>query len=529
MKEIKQTFFLIKSWSVVAVISFLCYLPLLINFIWGNHDWWWIKDYTPLLSGLFEGRFSQFILPTILFSGNILPIFSATTGLLLYSLSAVLLIKLWQMPNHKLFYILLSANIVTAPYTISWFYFAFLTLSCLSWPLIIILAFLILNHKIKYFTNIWLSACLFALTLGGYPPAINMIGIIFFTLILKDLCLKGLTVKSLIKKYIPHIISLLCAALIWLFILHLLKKYNLQQNTYNTTSIDFKTLPYKFYFCLKASLQQFTVTTSFIGYFYKYIMLCLVFAAFIELFINLPKRVSNIICFILSTLGLLLTSVTTLLVAKNTVYVLNEPRIEFFSLPYIYTFAAYILLNKNNHFLQNLTTAFLILIIFYNINTTAFASKVWLLGFKAENTYAERFISRLEEQDAFKPQTNQYTFVQGGTLNFRKNYYTPKNDEKVDSYTVNAPYIPWHLPYKAYTFYYPYVFVNKDFDIYWSFVPPNAFNITPSVRQYITQSAYPWPNQNAIYVSPSLIILTLTSEGLGSSQYWLENNPYAYQ
>ena len=524
MKEAKNTFFLIKSWSIVAAISVLCYLPLLINFIWGNHDWGWIKDHTPLLSGVFEGRFSQFILPTILFSGNILPIFSATVGLLLYALGAVLLIKLWQAPEHKLFYILLALNIVTAPYTISWFYFAFLTLSCLSWPFFIILAFLLLNIQTKYFINLWLATLLFILTLGGYPPTINMIGTIFFTLILKDLCLKGLSVRSLIKKYFPHILSLLLAALIWLFILHLLKKYNLLQNTYNTATIDIKTLPKKFYFCLKAAIQQLTITTNFISYFYKYIMLCFVMATFIELFINLPKKFSNILCFALSSMGLLLSSVITLLAAQNTNYVMHEPRIEFFSLPYIYTFSAFVLLYKGNRFLRNLTAILLILLILYNINTTSLASKVWTFGFRAENAYAERFISRLEEQDSFKPQTNKYTFVQGGTLNFRRKYYLPQKDEKVDAYTINAPYIPWHLPYKAYTFYYPYVFVDKDFDIYWSFVPPDAFSLTPNITQYITTFAQPWPDKNAIYISPQLIILTLTSDGLWNAQRWLQNN-----
>lgn len=524
MKEVKQTFDFIKNWSVVTVITLLCYSPFLINFIWGNHDWWWIKDHTPFSSGVFEGRFAQFILPTILFSGNILPILSAATGLLLYSLCTILLLKLWQAPQHNLFNTIIGTSIVTAPYTISWFYFAFLTLSCLSWPLVIISAFLLFNHKTKYFTNIWLATILFVLTLGGYPPAINMIGTIFFTLILKDLCLKGLTVKSLIKKYIPHIISLLCATLIWLFILYLLKKYNLQQNTYNTVSIDLKTLPSKSYFCLKAALQQFTTTTSFISYFYKYITLCLVLAAFIELFINLPKKTSSICFFVISILGLLLASVTTLLVAQNTAYVLDEPRIEFFSLPYIYAFSAYILLNKKNYFIQNLTIILLCLIILHNINTTAYASKIWLLGFKAENAYAERFISRLEEHTSFRPQTNQYTFIQGGTLNFRKNYHIPQKDEKTDSYTLTAPYIPWHLPYKAYTFYYPYLFVAQDFDIYWSFVSPNAFDLTPNVIKYITNSARPWPNKNATYISPSLIILTLTSEGQWNAQNWLQKN-----
>ena len=146
MKIPLLTSFAFKTWYKVSALVLLCYLPFLFNFLWGNHDWGWVKEYTPLNSGVFEGRFSQFILPTILFSGNILPILSVAFGLIFYALAAILLCRLWQMPEKSLPTILLSLCLVTAPYTLSWLYFAFLTLSCLSWPLAIIISFLVLQN-----------------------------------------------------------------------------------------------------------------------------------------------------------------------------------------------------------------------------------------------------------------------------------------------------------------------------------------------------------------------------------------------
>ena len=66
--------FLIKNWLNLFAITLIFYSHFIFYFIWGNHDWGWIQETTPLLSGLFEGRFSQFILQTTLTEGKILPI-----------------------------------------------------------------------------------------------------------------------------------------------------------------------------------------------------------------------------------------------------------------------------------------------------------------------------------------------------------------------------------------------------------------------------------------------------------------------
>lgn len=515
----------LKYWKNLYLLALLSFLPFIINFTWGNHDWGWIKEYTPLLSGMFEGRYSQFILPTLLFEGNILPILTIITALAFYTAAAVLLVKLWKLPLQGILPLILSLNLITAPYSISWLYFAFIELSCMSWPFFVLLGFYLLNiHsplKNPYLAFL-LSTTLFTLSLGGYPPVINMMGVIFFTLILNGLPIKNLPVKLIIKKLAPTALSIALSVFLMLTIQYFLKKYHIQSQTYNTAVIGFSTLFPKLKTALIASLTQFAATTSFIPLSYKIPTLLLSCLALYILLKNIKKRPLPLFLFAISIIGLLLSSSLTLLAAQNEMYVLNEPRIDFFGLIYIYIFSAAILLKSSSPFIKNLTSLLLLTLLLHNINTISYAAKVWHLGFKAETSLAERIISRLEQTQNFNPDNN-YTFIQGGTLDFRSRYYI-KDNAKTDGYTLSAPYIPWHLPSKAYQFYYQKNFVTNDFDIYWSFVPPYALNKTPSLTAYLNRAASPWPQKNAVYIDSQTIILTLSPEGRTRAQNWLKTN-----
>ncbi len=525
MNNVKSTSINTKIWFQLYIIILLCYAPFLCYFLWGNHDWEWIKTGTPLWSGVFEGRFSQFIIPTALFEGNVLPILSLSTGLAFLCLSSILLLNLWQIPPKQILYLFLAFNLVASPYTISWLYFAFLTLSCLTWPLFIIFGFYILEKQKHSLLSASATIILFTLALGGYPPVINLISVILFTLILNDLCLKKINPKHLIRKYAYHAYVIITSIILLIIFQYFLKKAQLQINTYNTVILSSDNLISKIIQCLTASFRQFVVTTSFIEYFYKYTMLCLVLLAFIKLYLNLPKKISYIFFFIVAVLGLLFSTVITLFLAQNTNYVLHEPRIEFFYLPYLYMFAATILIRSSQRCIQNLTIAILFFSCIYCFNTTANAAKVWRLGFNAENNLSERIINRIENLKNFSPQIQKYTLIQGGITNFRQKYYMANKAMLVDSYTLSAPYIPWHLPSKAYNFYYPFPFTGKNsYDVFWRFIPPKIFDNKPEIINYIRQNIAPWPDQNSVYSIDNFIILTLSPEGAGYAQSWLGRN-----
>lgn len=514
----KETSFDINNVIKLYLISLIAYLPFLFTFMWGNHDWEWIKTGTPLDSGLFEGRFSQFILQNLLFEGQILPLLTIAAGLAFFCIGTILLLRLWELPQDTKLYILVGALTITTPYTLSWFYFAFITLSCLSWGCVVILAYYLLEKKT--ILRFLVAISLLTLALGGYPPVINLIGVLLFTLILKDLCLKKLTATSLIHKYAFHIATVILSGIIFIAVQHILKFYHLQYETYNTDELNISQIPAKIAFCIKVMFQQFFITTSFIDKFYKYCGFCLFLLSTITLWNNLPKKFSAIILFIVCLFGLLFSSVLTVFLTPNTAHVLFEPRIDFFGLMYIYTFAMSTLLYSSNNFIRNFCYLIGLFLIFININTHAFAAKVWSLGFQSEMKLADRIIKDIEQNQHFNP-TEKYAFIQSGTTDFRSRFYTPNSNNKKDGYTLTAPYIPWHLPSKAYQFYYPQEFVSADFDVYWSYVDKNQISLTPSLIKYLNKRAEPWPARQSIYLSPELILITLSYDGKIRGQNWL--------
>jgi hypothetical protein len=160
-----------------------------------------------------------------------------------------------------------------------------------------------------------------------------------------------------------------------------------------------------------------------------------------------------------------------------------------------------------------------ICIILHNINTISYASKVWLNGFNAENKLMERIITRIENNSNFS-NSSKYTFIQGGNLDFRSKYYTNSSKEIPDSYTLTAPYIPWHLPSKAYSFYQPYNFFQNDYDTYWSFINKNEITMTQDLYDYLITYSEVWPQNNATYIDNQTIILTLTTDGQNRAKTW---------
>lgn len=514
-----HTDFYLKSWIGLSVLSVLFYLPFFFNFLWGNHDWGWVKENTPLWSGVFEGRFSQFFLQTLLFNSQILPILTLLCGLVIFSGAAIILFNLWNIPHKKYAFILLGLSLTASPYTLSWLYFAFITLSCLSWGIFIISGFWMLErqpHKIAIPT----AVILFTLALGGYPPVINLISTILFSLALIDICFRHMPPKNILHKYIIYIFTIGLSLICFLGIQHILKKLGLQYNTYNTAGITLGELAGKIQTVLSAIMGQFIFSTSFISTTYKTLWLAIVLSAILLLFRSTPKHLCNLLLFFAAIFGLLSSPLITLFAAENISYVLFEPRIDFFGLIYIYIFSAAVLLKSSQHIIKNICYTILTLLLLYNFNTIAYAAKIWKSGFTAETGLMERFTARLEENPQFS--TNQtYTFVQGGAIDFRSRYYLPENNDRADSYTLTAPYIPWHLPTKAYKFYYPQNVFGADFDIFWNFIDTDQLHFTPELIEYLNNKAEPWPQNNAVFIDNNTIILTLTPQGKAQAKAWI--------
>jgi hypothetical protein len=347
-----------------------------------------------------------------------------------------------------------------------------------------------------------------------------MIGVIFFTLCLNDLCFKRLTFRTFYRTHRGIVANLFIALIIFSVILAIFKKYGIQKDTYNTTEVDFSHLFSQLQNTFSAATRQFFITTNFIGYFYKYINFCFVLLGGVILLHNCPKNLFSLSATFLCFAGILFSSCSTTFLTGRAEYVNFEPRIEFFGILYIYIYALALIFKSKHRVLTNLTGVLLVILIFQNTTEIAYAAKIWQFGFKAEGNLSERIIKRIEDTPSFSPY--KHTFVQGGTLDFRSRYFLPRRLNKIDSYTLTAPYIPWHLPSKAYSFYQPYNFFGADSDIFWLTVTPFTLNLTENLQNYLLHDSLTWPYTKGIYVDEDTIILTLSPEGKMQARQFME-------
>ena len=128
-----------KALIISFIIINFAFLYHTLNFMWGNHDVKFIKEELLLSSGLFEGRFTQFIPYRLLTNGQILPIINNLIGTCFITLALYILAKYWQLPQTTLNYTLFITFFITEPYILSWLYFTFITISCLCWTFFAIL------------------------------------------------------------------------------------------------------------------------------------------------------------------------------------------------------------------------------------------------------------------------------------------------------------------------------------------------------------------------------------------------------
>ena len=111
MKKLLQKFRLYPDTldGKAVLISFLiinfAFLFHTLNFMWGNHDVKFIKEELLFSSGLFEGRFTQFIPYRLLTGGQILPLLNNLLGFAFLTAALWLLAKYWNIKKSLAGYI----------------------------------------------------------------------------------------------------------------------------------------------------------------------------------------------------------------------------------------------------------------------------------------------------------------------------------------------------------------------------------------------------------------------------------------
>ena len=509
----------IKKEACTFTFAFAClclaFAPLLLNFVWGNHDWLPIIQDSRITHGLIEGRFSQYILLNLLLNGKILPVFNIVIGFFLYALALMLLCrKFYDFDAPRFITTVILCAVATLPFLAEILYFHYITLSLLSWPLIVVAALMACRQaslsRPVFFT--FLGTLLLFFAVGGYPPVINMFAVAAVGRMILDYGQGSIPFRTVCRNAAPYLISLFFSLLALMVVFFYLHKTHRMLNLYNSQAASlaelFTTLPQT----LHKALLDFITPQPFLSLKFKYLTsaICLFFCI---IFVRNSRSAGHLFFRLLMLTALLLSTKLSAWLTSETAdsaFAAVDPtaymvRISFYSFPallllcFIYLYQTSNALNKNMVFLS----AFILLAA--NISLSLSFSKTHLFGFTAENKLLERIISRIQEHPDFNPQ-NLYTATPAGELPLRRKYYTAGTKEKYGYYTLDTPYVRHWIAFEYFNFYAPKNFIREGTAI-------EPHHITKSMADFLTSRIAVWPSENSIYVNGNHAIIALSPEG----------------
>ena len=457
------------------------------QFLFGDHDWRYLKEGITLGAGLFEARFTQFIPINILSRGEIYPIINNLLGFAGFSLGTALLARYWNLPHHKKQYALFALFCAITPYILSFMYFAFLIVPVLGWNAFIIGSLVISEKEEKFsFSRTFFAIVLIIMALGGYPPVINLIAVVISIKLLSNAL--HLSPKTGLKNFVIEHYKL-C-----LFGLE-------QTGAVNTSYYNLQTTPIaewgnKFILVSQDVLRQFIVTLPFITTGYKTLTALLIILGLCLIIKRLADKATPVsqkfIIFAL-TIICLYAPLVTLFISTSLAETEFSPRIDFFGLMYLYAgfFALIQSAPSSTQFFKNLGTLLAVAVIFVSTNNLFEAEKVWKLGFESEMKLFRRAGARFMSSQAFSLD-QKYIMVQGGVTSYRPRFYHETYDIKSDD-LLNISYVPTLNP-----------------GVMWNYYAPKDFAI-PTSYQYILQpdeatinqikQAQNWPHKNSTIIS----------------------------
>ncbi len=501
------------------------------RFLFGDHDWKYLKNGISPGAGLFEGRFAQFLPINLLSGGDILPIINNVLGFAGFSLGVALLARYWRLPRQKGAYILFALFTAVTPYILSFMYFAFLIMPVLGWSAFVAGALLISEKEERF--QAWRTAAaiiLLALALGGYPPVINLIAVALavrwlFAVLFGEVQ----ALPELLRRYRWTLANLLLAAGCYKLCLWGLS----QTGAVNTAYYNLQTTPVsewgeKLLLIGKDALLQFAATLPFITAPYKAaagaVAACGAAAVLLRLFApagtpSVSARAYGAGHKILITAlfaAAVCAPLATLFISADRGQAEFAPRIDFFGLLYFY--AAMLALCQKNaaapvapaaRLLKNLSFAAAVAAIAISANNLFAAQKVWKLGFDAEMKLYRRAAARFMSDPAFYP-GNRYIMVQGGSPAFRPRFYHGAYRYPSDD-LLDISYVPGMNPSVMWNYYGVSEYGDPEAYVY-------TFRPVASDAETI-KNAKPWPAPQStavISAGPSpqnWILLVLTPDG----------------
>ena len=495
-------------WISFALIN-LAFLFHTVNFMFGDHDWNYVRSANYWSEGSFEGRPLHFLLQSIFFGGHVLPILNNIVSFASLALSGLLLANYWRVPKTTFNYTMMAVFVAILPFTMVWLFYAKDMLSNLSLPLFVIGGLWLADRpfvKKNIYAHI-VALVLFYFAFASYAAVINLFGVVFLGGVLIAYVSDD-KLTDIIKQKLPAVIEIilaLAAYKITLTVLHTATEYN-------TATITAETLPQKLSETLIVMFTQFTTPIPFMEL--KYKLLLLILCLFGVSMAIIKGGVLKAPLSIVIILAIVFASKFAFFIADEQGSVLAElenfafvPRLDFYGLAYIYALGLALVLSYSKAKWYKAGAVLAIVVTFMSGVRDMYAEKVWKLGFDAEMKAHERIVGRLEQMPEFRI-GQRYRLLQIGSLSLRENFYKEVKGEATSLDLLTTAFTPQFMSRIVYNFYYPD-------DIFVENVGIEALSFAG--REYL-KKAKVWPATGSIFIDGDIIILVLTEEGLNKAR-----------
>ena len=256
-------------WIAFALVN-LAFLFYTVNFMFGDHDWNYVRGASAWNEGAFEGRPLHFVLQAVLFDGQVLPFLNSLFSFAALVLGYILLARYWQVPLTTFNYALFAVFAAVLPYTLVWLYYAKDMLINLSLPLVCVASLLAASAAVSSKRS-WLHVPAMALMLfafASYAAVINfyavcLLGSAFFAYT------AGKPFWMTVREKTLPALDILAALVLYKGML----AFSVLTSSYNTRIISWDYLPQKLLETCSAMFMQFVTPLPFMEYKYKLLLL----------------------------------------------------------------------------------------------------------------------------------------------------------------------------------------------------------------------------------------------------------------
>jgi len=498
-----------KSFLIAFALINLAFLFHTVNFMFGDHDWNYIRTPNYWHEGSFEGRPLHFVMQSLFFGGHVLPILNNLLSFAFLALSGVLLAHYWRVPKKTFRWALFATFTAILPYTLVWLFYAKDMLSNLSLPFVVIVGLMLADRPYK---KIWYhiaALLLFYFAFASYAAVLNLMGVCLLGAILTTYLNGKSNIAKVIRQKLPTVADIIIAGILYKLTLAL----SPVTTEYNTQTLGVMYWPEKLKETVTVMLTQFVAPLPFMEYKFKLLLLALcIFALIMALLKGGIKKAPAVVALVLA---ILLSSKVAYFLADERGQVLAEmenfayvPRLDFYGLGYIYALALALVLSLTNGKLYKIGATFAVIIAFMSGVRDMYAEKVWKLGFDAEMKTHERIVARLEQHPDFHS-TQKYRLLQVGSFSLRKNYYRKAKGEEISLDLLETSFTPQYMSRIVYNFYYPE-------DVFYD--NATTTDLTARGKDYLYHQAKAWPSAESIFIDGDIVIIVLTDEGLDKAK-----------